>query len=111
MRVRLCVGPRPPLRYRRGRRGECANVIERLAGADQPRIRLDSRRRIGMGVRRQLDSQGRILDLAQNAVCNHGYSCGYDTPATLTRLAVNSNSTVKLNENIVRVGVNFKFGH
>ena len=45
-----------------------------------------------------------FVDLAQNAVCNHGYSCGYDG-------AVNSNSTVKLNENIVRVGVNFKFGH
>jgi hypothetical protein len=54
-----------------------------------------------------------FVDLAQNAVCNHGYSCGYDAPATnlgLTK-AVNSNSTVTLNENIVRVGVNFKFGH
>jgi outer membrane immunogenic protein len=41
-----------------------------------------------------------FVDLAQNAACNHGSSCGFD-----------SNSTVKLNENIVRVGVNFKYGH
>ena len=47
-----------------------------------------------------------------NAVCNHGYSCGYDAAAaSATVPPVNSNSTVKLNENIVRVGVNFKFGH
>jgi outer membrane immunogenic protein len=52
-----------------------------------------------------------FVDLAQNPVCNHGYSCGYDAPATATLPAVNSNSTVKLNENIIRVGVNFKFGH
>jgi outer membrane immunogenic protein len=51
-----------------------------------------------------------FVDLG-NAVCNHGYSCGYDAAATSTIPAVNSNSTVKLNENIVRVGVNFKFGH
>jgi outer membrane immunogenic protein len=41
-----------------------------------------------------------FVDLAQNAACNHGYSCGF-----------NSNSNVKLNESIVRVGVNFKYGH
>jgi opacity protein-like surface antigen len=45
-----------------------------------------------------------FVDLA-NSVCNHGYSCGFNAPA------VNANDTVKLNENIVRVGVNFKFGH
>jgi outer membrane immunogenic protein len=41
-----------------------------------------------------------FVDLAQNAACNHGYSCGF-----------NSNSNVTLNENIVRVGLNFKYGH
>src|SRR5215469_3413988 len=52
-----------------------------------------------------------FVDL-NNAVCNHGYSCGYDAAAaSATVPPVNSNSTVKLNENIVRVGVNFKFGH
>jgi outer membrane immunogenic protein len=58
-----------------------------------------------------------FVDLVGNVSCNHGYSCGYDaaalqtvTPAS-TIPAVNSNSTVKLNENIVRVGLNFKFGH
>jgi outer membrane immunogenic protein len=51
-----------------------------------------------------------FVDLA-NAVCNHGYSCGYDAAATATTPALNSTSNVKLNENIVRVGVNFKFGH
>jgi outer membrane immunogenic protein len=45
-----------------------------------------------------------FVDLAQNAACNHGYSCGFDK-------AANANDVVKLNENIVRVGVNFKFGH
>jgi outer membrane immunogenic protein len=40
-----------------------------------------------------------------NSVCNHGYSCGYDNPA------LNSSMAVQLNENIVRVGVNWKFGH
>jgi outer membrane immunogenic protein len=39
--------------------------------------------------------------------CDHGYSCGYDAPAS----AVNANDRVTLNENIIRVGVNFKFGH
>jgi outer membrane immunogenic protein len=52
-----------------------------------------------------------FVDLAQNPVCNHGYSCGFNAPATATLKPVNSNSTVTLNENIVRVGVNFKFGH
>ena len=45
-----------------------------------------------------------FVDLAQNAACNHGYSCGFDK-------AANANDVVKLNENIIRVGVNFKFGH
>jgi outer membrane immunogenic protein len=45
-----------------------------------------------------------FVDL-NNSVCNHGYSCGYPAPT------VNANDIVKLNENIVRVGVNFKFGH
>jgi len=49
-----------------------------------------------------------FIDLAQNAVCNHGYSCGYDANAAHL---VNANDVVKLNENIIRVGVNFKFGH
>jgi outer membrane immunogenic protein len=53
-----------------------------------------------------------FVDLAQNAVCNHGYSCGYDAAAVSAAvLALNSNSAVKLNENIVRVGLNFKYGH
>ena len=53
-----------------------------------------------------------FVDLAQNPVCNHGYSCGFDAPGLPPIVpVVNSNSTVKLNENIVRVGVNFKFGH
>ena len=51
-----------------------------------------------------------------NAVCNHGYSCGYDRLATAPGVtpavsALNSSTSVQLNENIVRVGVNFKFGH
>ena len=45
------------------------------------------------------------------ASCNHGYSCGYDRAATATLAALNANDSVTLNENIVRVGVNFKFGH
>ena len=48
-----------------------------------------------------------FVDLAQNAVCNHGYSCGFDAPAA----AINSNMAVKLNENLIRVGLNFKYGH
>ena len=51
-----------------------------------------------------------------NAVCNHGYSCGYDGLGTAPGVipvvpALNSSTAVQLNENIVRVGVNFKFGH
>jgi outer membrane immunogenic protein len=53
--------------------------------------------------------------------CNHGYSCGYvpatstidttgTTPITTTTAAI-SNMNVRLNENIVRVGLNFKWGH
>ena len=52
-----------------------------------------------------------FVDLTQNAVCNHGYSCGYDQAATATLSALNANDVVKLNENIIRVGVNFKWGH
>ena len=60
-----------------------------------------------------------FVDLAQNASCNHGYSCGYvpatSTTNTTTHVVTNtsaiSNMNVQLNENIVRVGVNFKFGH
>jgi outer membrane immunogenic protein len=46
-----------------------------------------------------------FVDFLGNVDCNHGYSCGYNT------LTLNANDTVKLNENIVRVGVNFKWGH
>jgi outer membrane immunogenic protein len=49
-----------------------------------------------------------------NAVCNHGYSCGYDRAAVTQPAAIpalNGSYAVQLNENIVRVGVNFKFGH
>jgi outer membrane immunogenic protein len=55
-----------------------------------------------------------FLDLTGNATCNHGYSCGYDVAAIGGQPptpAIGSSSTVKFNENIVRVGVNFKFGH
>jgi outer membrane immunogenic protein len=48
-----------------------------------------------------------FVGLSGKAPCNHGYSCGYDAPAA----AVNANDSVTLNENIIRVGVNFKFGH
>jgi outer membrane immunogenic protein len=51
-----------------------------------------------------------FVDLGK-APCNHGYSCGYDRAATATVSALNANDSVTLNENIVRVGVNFKFGH
>ena len=54
-----------------------------------------------------------FVDLGK-APCNHGYSCGYDAAAMAgppVVPAVNANDAVKLNENIVRVGVNFKFGH
>jgi outer membrane immunogenic protein len=52
-----------------------------------------------------------FVGLTGKAPCNHGYSCGYDLPAIGTAPAVNGNNTVTLNENIIRVGVNFKFGH
>lgn len=52
-----------------------------------------------------------FVDLFNTVACNHGYSCGYDLPATANTPAVNSNSAVKLNENMIRVGINFKFGH
>ena len=51
-----------------------------------------------------------FVDLG-NAACNHGYSCGYDAAATAISPAVNGSYAVKLNENLVRVGINFKFGH
>ena len=53
-----------------------------------------------------------FVDLGK-AACNHGYSCGYDRPAIIAQaaLAVNGNDAVKLNESLIRVGVNFKFGH
>lgn len=58
-----------------------------------------------------------FVDLG-NAVCNHGYSCGYDVAATTTAPPsptitppVGASMAVRLNENIVRVGLNFKFGH
>jgi outer membrane immunogenic protein len=47
-----------------------------------------------------------FVDLG-NVSCNHGYSCGFDATAP----AVNGNDAVKLNENIFRVGLNFKYGH
>jgi outer membrane immunogenic protein len=52
-----------------------------------------------------------FFDLVGTVPCNHGYSCGYSVAATATTPAIGSVSNVKLNENIVRVGVNFKFGH
>lgn len=60
-----------------------------------------------------------FVDLA-NAVCNHGYSCGYDKAAlssttpgggTTVTAAVPASMAVRLNENMIRVGLNFKFGH
>jgi len=51
-----------------------------------------------------------FVDLGK-APCNHGYSCGFDRAATATLPALNASDLVQLNENIVRVGVNFKFGH
>jgi outer membrane immunogenic protein len=52
-----------------------------------------------------------FVDLLSTEPCNHGYSCGYDLAATSTTAAVNSNNGVKFNENIIRVGLNYKFGH
>jgi len=60
-----------------------------------------------------------FVDLAGNAACNHGYSCGYVAATSTfntntlitTKTSPISNMNVQLNENIVRVGLNFKFGH
>jgi len=62
-----------------------------------------------------------FVDLIGSAACNHAYSCGYDVAATsttntstsavTTTSPIGSSMSVKLNENIVRVGLNFKFGH
>ena len=49
-----------------------------------------------------------FVDLMGNASCNHGYSCGYDV---VGGVPVGANSSLKFNGNIVRVGVNFKYGH
>ena len=51
-----------------------------------------------------------FVDLG-NAACNHSYSCGFDLAATAAAPALGSNMTVKLNENLIRVGLNFKYGH
>jgi outer membrane immunogenic protein len=52
-----------------------------------------------------------FVDLGR-ASCNHGYSCGYNAPTPLlTGSAITANDAVSLNENLIRVGVNFKFGH
>ena len=50
-----------------------------------------------------------FVDLIGNSSCNHGYSCGYDVVTGAT--VQGANNSLKFNENIVRVGVNFKFGH
>ncbi|MFZ0151433.1 MAG: outer membrane beta-barrel protein [Xanthobacteraceae bacterium] len=53
-----------------------------------------------------------FVDLTGNVPCNHGYSCGYDAAAvSVTVPAANANINAKFNENIVRAGLNFKFGH
>ena len=76
-----------------------------------------------MGVRR--DRGNRVKALAEywtfkveylfvdlgNAACNHSYSSGFDLAATAAAPALGSNMTVKLNENLIRVGLNFKYGH
>jgi outer membrane immunogenic protein len=49
-----------------------------------------------------------FVDLTGNVACNHGYSCGYDAAGAAP---VPANINVKFNENIVRAGLNFKFGH
>jgi outer membrane immunogenic protein len=48
-----------------------------------------------------------FVDLG-NVSCNHGYSCGYDVAAIPP---VGASMTAKLNENLIRVGLNFKYGH
>jgi len=76
-----------------------------------------------MGVRR--DRGNRVKALAEhwtfkveylfvdlgNAACNHSYRSGFDLAATAAAPALGSNMTVKLNENLIRVGLNFKYGH
>jgi len=52
-----------------------------------------------------------FVDYLGTANCNHGYSCGYDTVAISSIPAAGANIGVKLNENLIRFGVNFKFGH
>jgi outer membrane immunogenic protein len=52
-----------------------------------------------------------FVDLLGTAACNHGYSCGYDAAATANLPAAGANIGVKLNENLIRVGLNFKYGH
>jgi outer membrane immunogenic protein len=52
-----------------------------------------------------------FVDLLGKADCNHGYSCGYDAAATAALPAAGANIGVKLNENLIRVGLNFKYGH
>jgi outer membrane immunogenic protein len=54
-----------------------------------------------------------FVDL-EKAACNHGYSCGSDVASTAGNNAtppIASNNAVQLYENIIRVGVNYKFGH
>jgi outer membrane immunogenic protein len=52
-----------------------------------------------------------FVDFITKANCNHGYSCGYDSVAIAGVPAQPASIGVKLNENLIRVGVNFKFGH
>jgi outer membrane immunogenic protein len=54
-----------------------------------------------------------FVDFLGNINCNHSYSCGFDAAgaAVPPPAAVNANDLVKLNENLIRVGLNFKFGH
>jgi len=53
-----------------------------------------------------------FVDLIGDGPCNHGYSCGYDfAAASATHPSIAANNAVKFNENIIRVGLNFKFGH
>jgi len=50
-----------------------------------------------------------FVDLAK-ASCNQ--NCGYDVAATATPTpATIANTSVSFNENIIRAGLNFKFGH
>ena len=54
-----------------------------------------------------------FVDL-NNSVCNHGYSCGFDVAGTGGANPIpaqSGNYAIRLNENLIRFGVNFKFGH